>query len=95
MRAGVAAGAAVGSNIFYSGKGSGNSSVGETAQTNLSVRQYPDGSIRDSKGRFAGKTGTIPGTPGVEKAKKLISDGVDNLRILADFDKTFTKAFID
>ncbi|MCM3702386.1 hypothetical protein [Paenibacillus macerans] len=36
------------------------------------VKTYPDGSVRDSKGRFAGKSGTVPGTPGVDKAKQLI-----------------------
>ena len=32
------------------------------------LKYHSDGSIRDSKGRFAGKTGMAPGTPGVEKA---------------------------
>jgi hypothetical protein len=38
------------------------------------LKQYPDGSIRDSKGHFAGKTGTVPGTPGVDKAMDIIKN---------------------
>ncbi|MCB2362493.1 hypothetical protein [Clostridium estertheticum] len=38
------------------------------------LKQHPDGSIRDSKGHFAGKTGTVPGTPGVDKAMSVIKN---------------------
>jgi hypothetical protein len=35
------------------------------------TRLYPDGSVRTPDGKFAGTTGTIPGTPGVLQAEKI------------------------
>ena len=46
---GVNAVAAVGSGIYYSSNGSNQSSGGGASQSGLSVKQYPDGSIRDSR----------------------------------------------
>jgi hypothetical protein len=36
------------------------------------VRTYPDGSVRTPDGKFAGKTGTIPGTPAVLDAQRIV-----------------------
>ncbi len=42
----------------------------------LGYKRYSDGSIRDGYGHFAGNSGTIPGTPGVDAAEKqLLDDG--------------------
>ena len=75
--AGVA-NAAVAGQVVYSVAGGpkqssgGESQFGSGNNTNSDLKVYPDGSIRDSKGHFAGKTGIIPGTPGVEKVKNMI-----------------------
>ncbi len=58
--------------LINEGKGIGKSTKGAAEANGL--KQYPDGSIRDSKGRFAGKTGTVPGTPGVDKAMDIIKN---------------------
>jgi hypothetical protein len=52
-------------------KTAGNAGTKPKTGTNQ-YKQHPDASIRDSKGRFAGKTGTVPGTPGVNKAMETI-----------------------
>lgn len=41
---------------------------------NLGYKRYSDGSIRDSKGHFAGNSGTIPETPGVDVVEKYLKD---------------------
>lgn len=38
----------------------------------LGYQRYSDGSIRDSKGHFAGNSGVIPGTPGVDAARNYL-----------------------
>lgn len=40
----------------------------------LGLKRYQDGSIRDSKGRFAGNSGVIPGTPGVDLAESFLAN---------------------
>lgn len=40
----------------------------------LGYKRHSDGSIRDSKGHFAGNSGTVPGTPGVDAAEKYLCD---------------------
>jgi RHS repeat-associated protein len=41
----------------------------EAARTKV----YPDGSVRTPDGKFAGKTGVVPGTPGVTQAEAIIN----------------------
>ncbi len=38
----------------------------------LGYKRHSDGSIRDSKGHFAGNSGVIPGTPGVDAARNYL-----------------------
>lgn len=38
----------------------------------LGYKRHGDGSIRDSQGHFAGNSGTIPGTPGVDLAQNYL-----------------------
>jgi hypothetical protein len=40
----------------------------------LGYKRYSDGSIRDSQGHFAGNSGTIPGTPGVDAAETYLTN---------------------
>ncbi len=40
----------------------------------LGYKRHPDGSIRDSKGHFAGNSGTVPGTPGVDATEQYLVD---------------------
>ena len=58
--AGVANAAAAG-QVVYSAAGGPNQSGGSGAQISSGngLKEYPDGSIRDSKGHFAGKTGVV------------------------------------
>ena len=71
--AGVANATAAG-QVVYSVAGGPNQSGGSGAQISSGngLKEYPDGSIRDSKGQFAGKTGVVPGTPGVDQVEKMI-----------------------
>lgn len=43
------------------------------AKAKAKAKRYKDGSIRTPDGKFAGKTGVVPGTPGVEKAERVIN----------------------
>lgn len=42
------------------------SDMSDSELASLGYKRYSDGSIRDSKGHFAGNSGTIPGTSGVD-----------------------------
>lgn len=54
------------------------SDMSDAELKNLGYKRYSDGSIRDSKGHFAGNSGTIPGTPGVDAAENYLrNNGFD------------------
>ena len=52
------------------------SEMSDSELNKLGYKRHSDGSIRDSKGHFAGNSGTVPGTPGVDAVEKhLLNSG--------------------
>ena len=50
------------------------SDMSDAELKNLGYKRHSDGSIRDSKGHFAGNSGTVPGTPGVDAVENYLKN---------------------
>ena len=49
------------------------SDLSDSELADLGLIRHPDGSIRDLNGKFAGFSGTVPGTPGVDEVQDYLS----------------------